>query len=31
MPAWQFARMQQVAQMRGWARVVSMQNHYNVA
>jgi aryl-alcohol dehydrogenase-like predicted oxidoreductase len=28
--AWQFAKMQQVAQQRGWSRFVSMQNHYNL-
>jgi 1-deoxyxylulose-5-phosphate synthase len=28
--AWQFAKMQQVAERRGWARFVSMQNHYNL-
>ena len=29
--AWQFARMQQVAERHGWTRFVSMQNHYNLA
>lgn len=29
--AWQFAKMQQVAQQHGWPRFVSMQNHYNLA
>ena len=29
--AWQFARMQQVAEAHGWTRFVSMQNHYNLA
>ena len=29
--AWQFAKMQQVAQQHGWTRFVSMQNHYNLA
>jgi len=29
--AWQFARMQQVAETHGWTRFVSMQNHYNLA
>ena len=29
--AWQFARMQQVAEANGWTRFVSMQNHYNLA
>jgi aryl-alcohol dehydrogenase (NADP+) len=28
--AWQFAGMQQVAKENGWARFVSMQNHYNL-
>jgi len=28
--AWQFAEMQQVAKENGWARFVSMQNHYNL-
>jgi aryl-alcohol dehydrogenase (NADP+) len=29
--AWQFARMQHVAERRGWTTFVSMQNHYNLA
>ena len=29
--AWQFAKMQQVAERHGWSRFVSMQNHYNLA
>jgi aryl-alcohol dehydrogenase-like predicted oxidoreductase len=29
--AWQFAKMQDVAQRHGWTRFVSMQNHYNLA
>jgi len=29
--AWQFARMQQVAERNGWTKFVSMQNHYNLA
>ena len=29
--AWQFAKMQHVAERRGWSRFVSMQNHYNLA
>ena len=28
--AWQFAKMQQVAQEHGWTRFVSMQDHYNL-
>ena len=28
--AWQFAQMLQVSERRGWARFVSMQNHYNL-
>ncbi len=28
--AWQFAAMQQVAKENGWARFVTMQNHYNL-
>jgi len=28
--AWQFAKMQQIAQARGWSRFASMQNHYNL-
>ena len=30
MYAWQFARMLHVSQAHGWARFVSMQNHYNL-
>lgn len=30
MYAWQFVRMQALAERRGWARFVSMQNHYNL-
>jgi aryl-alcohol dehydrogenase-like predicted oxidoreductase len=30
MHAWQFAKAQQVAEKNGWARFVSMQNHYNL-
>lgn len=29
--AWQFAKMQHVAERNGWTRFVSMQNHYNLA
>ncbi len=29
--AWQFAKMQDVAQRHGWTKFVSMQNHYNLA
>jgi aryl-alcohol dehydrogenase (NADP+) len=28
--AWQFGRMLAVSEANGWARVVSMQNHYNL-
>jgi aryl-alcohol dehydrogenase (NADP+) len=28
--AWQFAKAQYIAQANGWARFVSMQNHYNL-
>jgi aryl-alcohol dehydrogenase-like predicted oxidoreductase len=28
--AWQFAKAQYVAEMNGWTRFVSMQNHYNL-
>jgi aryl-alcohol dehydrogenase (NADP+) len=28
--AWQFAKAQRIAQSNGWARFVSMQNHYNL-
>ncbi len=31
MSAWQFARMLYVSDRHGWARFVSMQNHYNLA
>lgn len=30
MYAWQFAKMQHVAEKHGWTRFVSMQNHYNL-
>ena len=30
MHAWQFAKALYVSEMRGWARFVSMQNHYNL-
>jgi aryl-alcohol dehydrogenase-like predicted oxidoreductase len=30
MYAWQFAKAQHVAEMHGWTRFVSMQNHYNL-
>jgi 1-deoxyxylulose-5-phosphate synthase len=30
MYAWQFAQMQYTADLRGWSRFVSMQNHYNI-
>ncbi|MGP4024660.1 aldo/keto reductase [Actinomadura sp. 3N407] len=30
MYAWQFAKAQHVAEMRGWTKFVSMQNHYNL-
>jgi aryl-alcohol dehydrogenase-like predicted oxidoreductase len=30
MAAWQFAEMLHVSERRGWARFVSMQNHYNL-
>ena len=29
--AWQFAKAQNLAEQRGWARFASMQNHYNLA
>ena len=29
-PAWQFAKAQHIAAMRGWHRFVSVQNHYNL-
>jgi aryl-alcohol dehydrogenase-like predicted oxidoreductase len=31
MYAWQFAKMQYTADLNGWDRFVSMQNHYNLA
>lgn len=30
MYAWQFAKMQHAAEMHGWTKFVSMQNHYNL-
>ncbi|MEU2296781.1 aldo/keto reductase [Streptomyces antibioticus] len=30
MYAWQFAKMQHAAELHGWTRFVSMQNHYNL-
>jgi 1-deoxyxylulose-5-phosphate synthase len=30
MHAWQFAKAQHVAELHGWTRFVSMQNHYNL-
>ena len=30
MHAWQFAKAQHVAERNGWAKFVSMQNHYNL-
>lgn len=30
MPAWQFAKAQYTADLGGWTRFVSMQNHYNL-
>ena len=30
MHAWQFAKAQHVADMHGWTRFISMQNHYNL-
>jgi aryl-alcohol dehydrogenase-like predicted oxidoreductase len=30
MPAWQFAKAQHVAELRGWTRFASMQGHYNL-
>jgi 1-deoxyxylulose-5-phosphate synthase len=30
MPAWRFATMREVSARHGWARFVSMQNHYNL-
>jgi 1-deoxyxylulose-5-phosphate synthase len=29
--AWQFAKAQHTAELRGWTRFVAMQNHYNLA
>ncbi len=29
--AWQFAKMQHVAERNGWTKFISMQNHYNLA
>ena len=29
-PAWQFAKAQHIASMRGWHQFVSVQNHYNL-
>ena len=29
MHTWQFARMQRVAELNGWTKFISMQNHYN--
>ena len=29
-PAWQFAKAQHIATLRGWHRFVSVQNHYNL-
>lgn len=31
MYAWQFAKMQHIAERNGWSRFISMQNHYNLA
>jgi len=31
MQAWQFAKAQYTAELRGWTRFVAMQNHYNLA
>lgn len=28
--AWQFAKAQHIAEMHGWSRFISMQNHYNL-
>jgi len=28
--AWQFSKAQHVAELRGWSKFVSMQNHYNL-
>src|SRR6185369_10963914 len=30
MHAWQFAKAQRLADLHGWTRFVSMQNHYNL-
>ncbi|MFB4305693.1 aldo/keto reductase [Actinomadura sp. GTD37] len=30
MYAWQFAKAQHVAELRGWTKFISMQNHYNL-
>ena len=30
MPAWQFAKAQYTADLGGWTRFISMQNHYNL-
>ena len=30
MPAWQFTKMLYTAEMKGWTRFVTMQNHYNL-
>lgn len=30
MPAWQFAKAQHTADLNGWTRFVTMQNHYNL-
>src|SRR6266568_4096073 len=30
MYAWQFAKMQHIAERHGWTKFVSMQNHYNL-
>lgn len=30
MPGWQFAKAQHVAEVNGWSRFVTMQNHYNL-
>jgi len=28
--AWQFAKMLDIAERRGWTKFVTMQNHYNL-
>ena len=28
--AWQFAQLQMTAEANGWAKFISMQNHYNL-